>query len=127
VGGFVAPTAIPWYVLFARSVGAYAALALALIATSSFLTPPPLALSSSLDPTSIARELANGVAIQIDELQYEQVSLHTITQTIKEIATNDTRHLNRELITKELDGLMGEIGSATTENSIDSLLKRIAQ
>lgn len=124
--GKPAVTAMPWHLLFTKSVGVFAALALALIAASSLLTTPRLALSSSLDPSSIARELASGVAIQIDELQYEQQSAHTVTQTIKEIATNDTRHLNRELIAKELDGLVNEGGSAN-EGSIEALLERISQ
>ncbi len=126
IGETTAPTAMPWYIFFPRSVGAFAALALALLAASSLLTPPHLALSSSLDPASIARELASGVAIQIDELQYEQQSVHTVTQTIKEIATSDTRHLNRELITKELGGLVNE-GGSTNEDSIEALLERISQ
>jgi hypothetical protein len=114
-----------WFSLPAlRLAGVFAVLA-AVLATSPFLFPTKPVLSSSLNADSIREEIKNTIAIQVQEITYEQETDAAITRAIDEIKNTETKHLNADVIVNEVDEFSLEDDATTSE--IDALLEQVME
>lgn len=114
-----------WFSLPAlRLAGILGVLAMVL-GTSSFLFPTKPVLSSSLNADSLREEIRNTIAIQVQEITYDQETNTAITNAIDEIKNTETKHLNTDIIEGEADLL--SIEDDTDASKIDALLEEVLQ
>lgn len=120
----VKPRLMPAWILrpILQSAGVAAAVLLA-AGASTFFSSPSVVLSSSLDPQSIANELHDTVAIQVDQIRYETQGNAIVNASIREIKNVDTSHLSSDLLSSELESF----GDSATSETVDELLKQITK
>ena len=114
-----------WFSLPALRLAGILAVLTAVIGTSSFLFPTKPVLSSSLNADSIREEIRNTIAIQVQEITYDQETNKAIANAIDEIKNTETKHLNADIIEGEADLL--SIEDDTTASEIDALLEQVTQ
>jgi hypothetical protein len=117
---------IPLFMPLLRIAGAFAVLAAALGASGIFFPAKPV-LSSSLNADSLREEIQSTIAIQVQEIQYDQTTGATISNALAEIRDTDTKHLNERILQSEATTLSNEASDENASAEIDALLDQIGK
>ncbi len=100
------------------------ALLLLVVGIPAILLPARPVLSSSLNPDSIREEIQQTLAIQVEELRYEQRTNQAVNAALDEIMDTSINHLNADVLESELKLLFE---SESSPAPIDDLLDQVLE